>query len=142
MAELKDTLNAFFAKASNNNVLIIDEAYALSRPEIEEAGNNSTCSWYNASNQLHRLDGPAVEWSDGSKFWYCKGKRHRLDGPAVEMANGKNQWWIDGTQYDEDAFAARIRALEAPARRKKELALHRSRLERLERHVSGHKRRS
>ena len=26
---------------------------------------------------LHREDGPAVEWFEGSKYWYINGKRHR-----------------------------------------------------------------
>jgi len=32
---------------------------------------------------LHREDGPAIEHSDGCKWWYLNGKRHREDGPAV-----------------------------------------------------------
>ena len=45
---------------------------------------------------LHRLDGPAVEWADGSKAWWVDGKRHRLDGPAYEYADGHKSWWVDG----------------------------------------------
>ena len=44
---------------------------------------------------LHRLDGPAVEWSDGTKEWYVNGKCHRLDGPAIERADGKKSWYIN-----------------------------------------------
>ena len=37
--------------------------------------------WYrNAMGQLHRDDGPAVEWSNGTKSWYQNGLRHRTDG--------------------------------------------------------------
>lgn len=28
----------------------------------------------NDENQFHRLDGPAIEWIDGTKFWYINGK--------------------------------------------------------------------
>ena len=31
--------------------------------------------WRNAQGQLHRLDGPAVEWADGTKFWWQNGVR-------------------------------------------------------------------
>jgi len=31
---------------------------------------------------LHREDGPAVEWYNGSKEWYKNAKLHREDGPA------------------------------------------------------------
>ena len=44
----------------------------------------------------HRLDGPAVEWADGSKAWFVDGKLHRLDGPAYEYADGGKVWWVDG----------------------------------------------
>lgn len=56
----------------------------------------------------HRIDGPAVEWADGTKEWWVNGKLHRLDGPAVEDSNGSNSWyendgrkiwWIDGKVY-------------------------------------------
>jgi hypothetical protein len=45
---------------------------------------------------LHREDGPAIEYFNGSKTWYLNGKLHRLDGPAVEAANGDKYWWING----------------------------------------------
>jgi hypothetical protein len=44
----------------------------------------------------HRLDGPAVEWADGTKGWYVNGLRHRLDGPAIEWADGDKEWWVNG----------------------------------------------
>ena len=34
-----------------------------------------TICWYNEKNQLHRLNGPAIEWADGTKEWYVEGKR-------------------------------------------------------------------
>lgn len=46
------------------------------------------------SGQLHRDDGPAVEWPDGSNFWFVEGLRHREDGPAVQYANGTEEWYI------------------------------------------------
>jgi hypothetical protein len=36
------------------------------------------------NGKLHREDGPAVEYADGSKKWYLNGKLHREGGPAVE----------------------------------------------------------
>ena len=43
--------------------------------------------WENDKGQLHRIDGPAVEYADGSKSWYINGKFHRIDGPAIEDIN-------------------------------------------------------
>jgi len=31
--------------------------------------------WFNLEGELHREDGPAIEWCDGGKEWYLNGKR-------------------------------------------------------------------
>ncbi len=59
----------------------------------------------NELGQLHRVDGPAVEWSDGSKEWYVDDKRHRLDGPAIESNSGYREWCINGKRHREDGPA-------------------------------------
>ena len=64
---------------------------------------NGNKLWYQ-NGKLHRLDGPAVEWSDGDKFWYQNGKRHRLDGPAIEFADGDKHWYIEGKELTEEEF--------------------------------------
>jgi hypothetical protein len=43
-------------------------------------------------------------YPDGSKAWYQNGKHHRLDGPSIEWSNGSKEWWIDDTEYSEDEF--------------------------------------
>lgn len=50
---------------------------------------------YRLNGQLHREDGPAVEYSDGTKVWWVKGKLHREDGPAFEHPDGRKQWWVN-----------------------------------------------
>jgi hypothetical protein len=55
----------------------------------------------NEKGKLHRLDGPAVEWNSGSKFWYINGNRHRLDGPAVEYYDGDKSWCLNDEYYTE-----------------------------------------
>ena len=57
--------------------------------------------WYKAyyivgSYQLHRLDGPAVEFTDGTKEYWVEDQQHRLDGPAIEWADGSKEYWING----------------------------------------------
>jgi hypothetical protein len=32
--------------------------------------SDGTKRWYNEESQLHREDGPSVEYSDGSKSWW------------------------------------------------------------------------
>ena len=95
--------------------------------DVDEYG---TRRYYNAAGQLHREDGPAVEYASGSKTWYQNGKRHRdvgpavermdsimvwyqngrrhrVDGPAIVHANGAQEWWINGTEYSsaEDFYS-------------------------------------
>ncbi len=55
-------------------------------------------TWTNEVGQYHCLDGPAVEYTDGSKYWYQNNLLHRLDGPAVECA-GIKFWFVDGKEY-------------------------------------------
>jgi hypothetical protein len=35
--------------------------------------------WYNESNELHREEGPAIEYANGGKSYYINGERHRED---------------------------------------------------------------
>ena len=65
--------------------------------EVDEYGN---IEYFNSKKQNHRLDGPAIEYTRGSKYWYVNGKRHRLDGPAAIWQNGEmNLWWINDNVY-------------------------------------------
>ena len=60
--------------------------------------------WY-LNGKLHRVDGPAIEYSDGGKVWCTDGKMHRLNGPAVEYYNGEEEWFIHGKLHREDGPA-------------------------------------
>ncbi len=69
---------------------------------IDELG---TKTWMNKNGRLHRLDGPAIERTDGTKYWYQNGLRHRSDGPAIEFPNGGKEWWLNGVIHREDGPA-------------------------------------
>jgi hypothetical protein len=56
--------------------------------------------WLNG--RLHRVDGPAIEFGDGTKSWFWHGRYHRVDGPAVEFISGGKQWWLDNNIYTFD----------------------------------------
>jgi hypothetical protein len=58
----------------------------------------------NELGQLHREDGPAIEYSNGDKFWYINGLRHREDGPAVEWSDGDKWWYLNDIHYKEDQY--------------------------------------
>jgi NTP pyrophosphatase (non-canonical NTP hydrolase) len=61
--------------------------------------------WRNSAGDLHREDGPASVWGDGSKEWWVNGRRHRKDGPAIERANGDKEWWLNGLHHRNDGPA-------------------------------------
>jgi hypothetical protein len=57
---------------------------------------------------LHRVDGPAIEYASGSKYWYLNGERHREDGPAIELAGGLKFWCLDDKHLTEEEHAKQI----------------------------------
>jgi len=83
----------------------------MSKPECK-IDVNGTKRWYLNGN-LHRENGPAIEYADGTKCWYLNGKRHREDinpetgltCPAIEYANGYKEWYLNGKCHREDGPA-------------------------------------
>ena len=64
--------------------------------EIDEDGDKR---WKLPNGDLHREDGPAVEYTNGDKEWWLNDKRHREDGPAIEYVNGDKEWWLNSRLY-------------------------------------------
>ncbi len=66
---------------------------------------HKTIRWYKYdTSKLHKINGPAIEYIDGEKYWYDDDKLHRMDGPAVEYVNGKKYWYINGENLTEEQF--------------------------------------
>ena len=68
-------------------------------------GTDGTVHYYNAQGKLHRVHGPAVEYSNGRREWYQNGLRHRLGGPAGEYPNSYRAWWQNGQLHRVDGPA-------------------------------------
>ena len=68
-----------------------------------EVDKDGTRRYHNGANQLHRENGPAVEYADGDKYWYQNGQLHRTDGPAIEW-DDNDEWWINGVRLTEAEF--------------------------------------
>lgn len=53
---------------------------------------------YYSKGELHRNDGPAVTFEDGTIMYFSRGVRHRDPrvGPAVHRANGDVEYWWRG----------------------------------------------
>ena len=62
----------------------------------------------NEKGQLHSLDGPAIEFKDGTKIWCINGFNHREDGPAIEYPDGSKSWYLNGTFYSEQEWSDKI----------------------------------
>lgn len=85
-----------------------DQLHRDEGPAIEYA--NGGKRWYQ-NDQYHRTDGPAVEYADGTKFWYHNGQLHRINGPAVVDSNGHMEWHINGVRLSEADFNQAVKLL-------------------------------
>jgi hypothetical protein len=72
------------------------QLHRLDGPAIEFSSGSK--QWFK-NGQLHRLDGPAIEWMYGTKEWYKEGRLHRLDGPAIEDYTGIKEWYTEGKRH-------------------------------------------
>jgi hypothetical protein len=91
--------------------------------------SNGTIEW-KVNGKLHREDGPAIERTNGDRFYYkngrihrdggepavitdiyvmwCKdGQYHREDGPAIQYNDGDCQYFIGGKSLTKDEFDER-----------------------------------
>jgi hypothetical protein len=66
--------------------------------------SDGTRIWYQ-DDKRHRVDGPAIECANGTRIWYRDNKLHRVDGPAVEWVNGIREWYQEGKRHREDGPA-------------------------------------
>ena len=64
--------------------------------------------YQNEQGLLHRTDGPAIEYKDGTKAWFINDKIHREDGPAIQYPSGHNQWYLNDTPYSEQNYYQEI----------------------------------
>lgn len=71
---------------------------------VDEVG---TVRWYldGELHVLHRDDGPAIEFANGTAHWYRHGKFHRVGGPAIERVNGQHEWWQRQRRHRDDGPA-------------------------------------
>jgi hypothetical protein len=63
------------------------------------------------NGRLHREDGPACEWPDGTKFWYLNGQCHRKNGPAVEDINGYKEWRLNNIIYTFQDYLKKLKEI-------------------------------
>lgn len=78
-----------------------NQLHRLDGPAIEYT--NGIKAWFQ-NDKLHRTDGPAVEYPNGNKEYRINDKLHRTDGPAIEYANGYKAWYLNGINYTEQEY--------------------------------------
>jgi hypothetical protein len=74
----------------------------VQNPVINEYG---TKIWKNEKGEYHRIDGPAIEFMNGDKYWFQNGNRHRTDGPAISLKKGDEYWYQNDLLHREDGPA-------------------------------------
>ena len=72
--------------------------------------DNGNKSWELPNGKFHREDGPAVEYSNGSKQWWLNGLRHRENGPAVEWGDGDKVWYLNDILHTEQEYKYEMRS--------------------------------
>lgn len=50
--------------------------------------DNNPSKWF-------KLNGPAVIYDSGDKYWIINNKCHRNDGPAIIWPDGDKRWYFD-----------------------------------------------
>ena len=58
--------------------------------------------FYLEDGDLHRLDGPAIEFKSGIQWWMQEGKLHRENGPAITGKHEIIEYWLNGEAAAED----------------------------------------
>lgn len=71
---------------------------------IRDSFEKDSEKWY-LDGKLHRVNAPAVKFSEGTKAWYQHGRLHRLDGPAIAYSDGGYEWYKDGIYHRTDGPA-------------------------------------
>ena len=98
----KGSTGIFKTRAGDIHYLLNGKFHRVDGPAVEYINGSKHWFFY---GQRHRDDGPAEEWQDGSKFWFFYGQRHRSDGPAIEWPDGTKYWYFFGEgTYSEKEF--------------------------------------
>lgn len=73
--------------------------YRSDIPAIEYS--DGTKYWVNSRGIVHRVNGPSITYGEFQEY-YIDGILHRLDGPAIIYSNGSNEWWFYGERLSRE----------------------------------------
>jgi len=57
--------------------------------------------------KVHKIDGPAEIYKDGTLIYRKHGNLHREDGPAVEYPSGRKMYYLDGNPITAEELLKR-----------------------------------
>jgi hypothetical protein len=77
----------------------------MSNESFRVVDSDGTVRYYDVVGRPHREDGPAVQYTNGSEYWYYKGTRHREGGPAIWVSENEYAWFHMGKYHREDGPA-------------------------------------
>ena len=77
--------------------------YLYDRISFKKQTNYSFIKWTDLEGNYHRINKPALIYSDGTEYWYNHGKLHREDGPAIHgpeiSTNGSTPFLLIYDEY-------------------------------------------
>ena len=71
---------------------------------------SGTQIWYTHGVKGRTGGKPAATLGDGGQRWFNQGLLHRVDGPAVIFPDGSASWYLNGQQLTETAHRLRTQA--------------------------------
>lgn len=96
--------NTFFKSILVENSTVYVRVVTLNGDKYTGIWKGSGASEHYVDGLRHRVDGPAVEHTNGTKEWYFEGLHHRDDGPAIVFSDGTTHFWVHGQKIDETSF--------------------------------------
>jgi hypothetical protein len=86
---------------------LADQTATLNDQGGEREDHLARMVWKNEDGLLHRLDGPAVVWDNGTTEWYVHGVKHRDVYPA-DIRGATFEWWKHGRMWRENGLPVSI----------------------------------
>jgi hypothetical protein len=73
---------------------------------------------YYKNGKLHKENGPARCWHDGTREWNLNDLLHREDGPAREWTHGIKEWWLNGIWINKQKRKSKVEKLKKGRKQK------------------------
>ena len=81
---------------------------------IVKSREDRTTSYRLPDGTRHRIDGPAIEYDDGSWAWFYKGDLHKVNGPALfNSEDNEYYFYVEDQRYEFDDWCYLLDKTEA-----------------------------